>query len=279
MRTWSEVLKLQVPSQGSPEKKTSAAVDGQYALSVVQQDRSSPTDDAGMSENVEDQMFRSVEGQAASDEEEEKWTGDQQYQLAEVKKLLARLPCCSNGYVSRRNLCDDTVIKLGHISKECHKNTIVEIVKQLSVLTEELEMKGKEVKTLDTNMEKVNGLVIYLLGRVAEDWLASKASCCYKFRKGTTCCSILSVPTAVLKLIHIMRQVVNRKIQFFKFSDTLCTLDKTKGSLLGELQQKVEETELLKMELQMLEAERVKLSLVEEKLLDVLQLLQQLRDL
>lgn len=52
-----------------------------------------------------------------------------------------------------------------------------------------------------------------------------------------------------------------------------------KGPLLGELQEKVEETEVLKMELQMLETERVRLSLVEEKLLDVLQLLQQLRDL
>ncbi|NWH75611.1 EFCC1 protein, partial [Piaya cayana] len=46
-----------------------------------------------------------------------------------------------------------------------------------------------------------------------------------------------------------------------------------------ELQQKAEETELLKMELQMLETERVRLSLLEEKLMDVLQLLQQLRDL
>ncbi|NWR77228.1 EFCC1 protein, partial [Centropus unirufus] len=46
-----------------------------------------------------------------------------------------------------------------------------------------------------------------------------------------------------------------------------------------EPQQKVEETELLKMELQMLETERVRLSLLEEKLLDVLQLLQQLRNL
>ncbi|XP_026532105.1 EF-hand and coiled-coil domain-containing protein 1 [Pseudonaja textilis] len=35
----------------------------------------------------------------------------------------------------------------------------------------------------------------------------------------------------------------------------------------------------MKMEFQMLETERVRLSLVEEKLLDVLQLLQQLRDL
>lgn len=48
---------------------------------------------------------------------------------------------------------------------------------------------------------------------------------------------------------------------------------------MKELQQKSEETELLQMELQMLETERVRLSLVEEKLVDILQLLQQLRDL
>lgn len=58
-----------------------------------------------------------------------------------------------------------------------------------------------------------------------------------------------------------------------------CVIVQMKGPSLGELQQKVEETELLKMELQMLETERVRLSLVEEKLMDVLQLLQQLRDL
>ncbi|CAF96967.1 unnamed protein product, partial [Tetraodon nigroviridis] len=46
-----------------------------------------------------------------------------------------------------------------------------------------------------------------------------------------------------------------------------------------ELQQKAEKTELLQVELQMLETERVRLSLVEEKLVDILQLLQQLRDL
>lgn len=52
-----------------------------------------------------------------------------------------------------------------------------------------------------------------------------------------------------------------------------------KDSVVKELQQKSEETELLQMELQMLETERVRLSLVEEKLVDILQLLQQLRDL
>ncbi|XP_066469063.1 EF-hand and coiled-coil domain-containing protein 1 [Tiliqua scincoides] len=198
----SEVLKLQLPSQGGLEQKARAAVDVQYT-SVVQQDRSSPTGGAGISENVEDQMFRSVEGQAASDEEEEKWTGDQQFQ--EVKKLLTKLPCCSSG-------CDDTMIEklmsyFGNTSRDDHEKAIAELVKQLSKLTEQLEMKEQEVKQLETNMEEM------------------------------------------------------------------------KSPLLGELQQKVEETELLKMELQMLETERVRLSLVEEKLLDVLQLLQQLRDL
>lgn len=48
---------------------------------------------------VEEQMFRSVEGQAASDEEEEKWTGEQQSQVDEVKRILTRLSCCRDGYV------------------------------------------------------------------------------------------------------------------------------------------------------------------------------------
>lgn len=59
----------------------------------------------------------------------------------------------------------------------------------------------------------------------------------------------------------------------------LCCVFQMKDSLVQELQQKAEETELLQMELQMLETERVRLSLVEEKLVDILQLLQQLRDL
>lgn len=64
----------------------------------------------------------------------------------------------------------------------------------------------------------------------------------------------------------------------FSWTD-LCCVFQMKDSLVQELQQKAEETELLQMELQMLETERVRLSLVEEKLVDILQLLQQLRDL
>lgn len=47
---------------------------------------------------VEEQLFRSVEGQAASDEEEDKWTGDQQRQVDEVKRILTRLSCCGERY-------------------------------------------------------------------------------------------------------------------------------------------------------------------------------------
>lgn len=47
---------------------------------------------------MEEQLFRSVEGQAASDEEEDKWTGDQQRQVDEVKRILTRLSCCGERY-------------------------------------------------------------------------------------------------------------------------------------------------------------------------------------
>ena len=48
--------------------------------------------------SVEEQLFRSVEGQAASDEEEERWTGEQQRQVDEVKRILTRLSCCGDRY-------------------------------------------------------------------------------------------------------------------------------------------------------------------------------------
>lgn len=47
----------------------------------------------------------------------------------------------------------------------------------------------------------------------------------------------------------------------------------------AEPQQTMVTTEHLRLELQMVETERVRLSLLEEKLVDVLQLLQRLRDL
>ncbi|XP_064012385.1 EF-hand and coiled-coil domain-containing protein 1 isoform X2 [Pogoniulus pusillus] len=201
----SEVARLQLPSRSSPGQREEAAqLEGRFCLPGVQQDRRSPTGGAGVSEN-EDQLFRSVEGQAASDEEEEKWGGDQPSQVDQMKKILAKLPCCGSG-------CDEKTWKklrsyLDTTSPDGHERAPAELTERITELTQQLELKGHEVIKLETNMEEM------------------------------------------------------------------------KGPLLGELQQKVEETELLKMELQMLETERVRLSLVEEKLVDVLQLLQQLRDL
>ncbi|GCB69628.1 hypothetical protein scyTo_0001094 [Scyliorhinus torazame] len=170
------------------------------------QERRSPTGDTETSAyNIEEQLFRSVEGQAASDEEDEKWTEDQKSQVKEVKKLLTRLCCCGNG-------CDDKTIRkllseFGKIRSDESNGAILELVEKVAKLKEQLVFKEYKTQQMETNM------------------------------------------------------------------------DQLKGSLLCELQQKVDETELLQMELQMLETERVRLSLIEEKLIDVLQLLQQLRDL
>nr|CBN80623.1 EF-hand domain-containing protein [Dicentrarchus labrax] len=151
---------------------------------------------------VEEQLFRSVEGQAASDEEEDKWTGDQQRQVDEVKRILTRLSCCGER-------CDDKAFKklmsnFGSSRSEESCSAVVELLERVTRLHKQLELKESKAEI---------------------------------------------------------------------------DMDQMKDSLVQELQQKAEETELLQMELQMLETERVRLSLVEEKLVDILQLLQQLRDL
>nr|XP_009939258.1 PREDICTED: EF-hand and coiled-coil domain-containing protein 1 [Opisthocomus hoazin] len=185
-------------------KERDASPDGRCCLPLVQQDRQAPVGGAAISKD-EDQLFCSVEGQASSEEEEEIGAGDQVPQMEQMKKTLAKLPCCDGG-------CDEKMWKklMSHMettTADGYDAAPAELTEKIVQLTEQLELKGHEVKKLETNMEEM------------------------------------------------------------------------KGPLLGELQQKVEETELLKMELQMLETERVRLSLVEEKLMDVLQLLQQLRDL
>nr|XP_030138938.3 EF-hand and coiled-coil domain-containing protein 1 isoform X2 [Taeniopygia guttata] len=183
----SELERCQLAQQSSPEQ---------------QQQEGAAVAPLGTAD-LEEQLLRSVEGQAASDEEEEKWAGDPAPQLGHAKKILAKLPCCGSG-------CDEKTWRklLSYLeTTSTDGKDPVELSGRISPLTEQPELKGHQEKKLEISMEEM------------------------------------------------------------------------KGPWLGELQQKVEETEVLKMELQMLETERVRLSLVEEKLLDVLQLLQQLRDL
>ncbi|KAM9654869.1 EF-hand and coiled-coil domain-containing protein 1 isoform 3-T3 [Morphnus guianensis] len=148
----TEIVRFQLPSRSSPDQKEGAALPGgRYCLSVVQQDRRSPTGGAGISEN-EDQLFRSVEGQAASDEEEEKWAGDQPPQVDQMKKILAKLPCCGSG-------CDEKMWKklmsyLETTNADGYETAPVELTERITQLTEQLELKGHEVKKLETNMEE-----------------------------------------------------------------------------------------------------------------------------
>ncbi|XP_072239032.1 EF-hand and coiled-coil domain-containing protein 1 isoform X2 [Leuresthes tenuis] len=200
----SEVSKLQLPSRSGVEQQPSISIrPPQRCCLDTQHDRCSPTGRAVTTpDKMEEQLFRSVEGQAASDEEEEKWTGDQQRQVDEVKRILTKLSCCGER-------CDDKAFKklmsnFGSSRSEESCSAVVELLERVTRLHKQLELKESKAE-LD--------------------------------------------------------------------------MDQMKDSLMQELQQKAEETELLEMELQMLETERVRLSLVEEKLVDILHLLQQLRNL
>ncbi|KAM8868626.1 EF-hand and coiled-coil domain-containing protein 1 [Synchiropus picturatus] len=197
----SEVSNVRLTmSSGAEGTVTVGSRTGQRCCSDSQHDRCSPTGRAVTTpDKMEEQLFRSVEGQAASDEEEDKWTGCQQRQVDEVKKILTRLSGCGER-------CEDKAFRklmsnFGSSRSEESCSAVVELLERVTKLHKQLEQREGGVQT-DTDQ-----------------------------------------------------------------------------ILVQELQQKAEETELLHMELQMLETERVRLSLVEEKLVDILLLLQQLRDL
>ncbi|KAM9592533.1 EF-hand and coiled-coil domain-containing protein 1 isoform 1-T1 [Trichechus inunguis] len=205
----SEVTQLPVSSQASPDPE---AKSGEPEESVARDPDPPPEGAAWQSdsssgsrrldETGDEQLFRSVEGQAASDEEdaeEKKWQEGQRAPAAEVKKLLAGLSGCGSG-------CDGQPAKklmtyFGHFGNADHTCTLGELKAHVAMLVEQLGTQGCIGKTLGTPGEE------------------------------------------------------------------------------AELQRKVEENEHLRLELQIVETERVRLSLLEEKLVDVLQLLQRLRTL
>lgn len=197
----SEESKLQLPSNGRAEHQLGRM--SQRCWSDAQHDRRSPTGRAVTTpDKLEEQLFRSVEGQAASDEEEDKWTGDQQKQVDEMKRTLARLSNCSDR-------CDDRPFRklmsnFGSSRSEESCIAVMELLERVTRLHKQLELKESRAEI---------------------------------------------------------------------------DMDQMKDSLMQDLQLKAVETELLQKELQKLETDRVRLSLVEEKLVDILQLLQQLRDL
>ncbi|KAI4563515.1 hypothetical protein MJG53_016089 [Ovis ammon polii x Ovis aries] len=162
--------------------------------------KSSEPEDARASPGLDEQLFRSVEGQAASDEEDdhERWR-EARRPPAEVTALLASLSGC-------RSRCDDQMAKklmtcFSHLGGANHARALGELEACVAMVVEQLGSRGCGAKTLRTPEEE------------------------------------------------------------------------------AELQRKVGENESLRQELQLVETERVRLSLLEEKLEDVLGLLQKLRDL
>ncbi|KAB0362972.1 hypothetical protein FD754_007128 [Muntiacus muntjak] len=152
------------------------------------------------SPGLDEQLFRSVEGQAASDEDDDhEKCQEAQRPPAEVTALLSVLSGCGRG-------CDDRTAKklmthFSHLGGANHAHALGELEACVAMLVEQLGSQGCDPKTLRTPEEE------------------------------------------------------------------------------AELQRKVGENEDLRQELQMVETERVRLSLLEEKLEDVLGLLQRLRDL
>ncbi|XP_052357310.1 EF-hand and coiled-coil domain-containing protein 1 [Oncorhynchus keta] len=150
----SEVSKLQLSGCTRANKQVGGACGPvQRCCLDDQQDRWSPT---GRSEttpdNSQEQLFRSVEGQAASDDDEEKWTGEQQRQVDEMKRILARLSCCGDR-------CDDKAMKklLSHFSgsrrrggKDWELNSLLEVDMKDWELNNllEVDMKDWELNSL-----------------------------------------------------------------------------------------------------------------------------------
>nr|XP_031326896.1 EF-hand and coiled-coil domain-containing protein 1 isoform X2 [Camelus dromedarius] len=123
-----------------PEAKTSGPEDGETrdpdpppegAWGSDSNSGSRPLDEARASPVVDEQLFRSVEGQAASDEEDNdhKWR-EEQRPPAEVTTLLASLSGCGKG--------------------ANHARTLGELEARVAMLVEQLDTQGCSRKTLGT---------------------------------------------------------------------------------------------------------------------------------
>ncbi|XP_036260589.1 EF-hand and coiled-coil domain-containing protein 1-like isoform X4 [Molothrus ater] len=106
----------------------------------------------GTADHAEEQLCRSVEGQAASDEEEEEqWPGHRAPQLSHARRILAKFPCCGSG-------CDEKTWRklLSYLeTSSTEGKDPVELLGTISPLTEQPELKGHQEKKLETSMEEV----------------------------------------------------------------------------------------------------------------------------
>ncbi|XP_039626846.1 EF-hand and coiled-coil domain-containing protein 1 [Polypterus senegalus] len=157
----STVIQAQVPMKSPPGEENVGATDlskRECCLST-QQDRRSPTGHAETSpDGMGEQLFRSVEGQAASDEEEDKWIVEQQSQVDNVRRILSKLSCC-------RDRCEDKTMKkmLSYFKgteSDGHLNLVVELLDQMTMLTKQLEQQDNEMKKMEEAMNQIKSTLI-----------------------------------------------------------------------------------------------------------------------
>ncbi|MED6252416.1 hypothetical protein ATANTOWER_011462 [Ataeniobius toweri] len=151
----SEVSKFQLSSSTRAEQQPCVSRgQGQRCCQDLHHDRCSPTGRAVTTpDKMEEQLFRSVEGQAASDEEEDRRTEEQQRQVEEVKRILTRLSCCGQR-------CGDKAMKkltfnLGSLRSEESHSAVVELLERVTRLHKELELKESQAEmNMDQNVSR-----------------------------------------------------------------------------------------------------------------------------
>ncbi|KAG1949670.1 EF-hand and coiled-coil domain-containing protein [Pimephales promelas] len=151
----SEVSKTSVAFIGKADRRhNGASRPAPRCCLDTEQDRHSPTGRAEtLPDTMEEQLFRSVEGQAASDEEEERWTGEQQRQVDEVKRILTRLSCCGDR-------CDEKAVKkllshFGDSRTEESQTAVLELLERVTRLNKQLELKESQARRVEMDTDQV----------------------------------------------------------------------------------------------------------------------------
>ncbi|XP_067287196.1 EF-hand and coiled-coil domain-containing protein 1 isoform X2 [Pseudorasbora parva] len=165
----SEVSKTSVPFISKPDRRYNGASQPAPRCCLdTEQDRRSPTGRAEtVSDTMEEQLFRSVEGQAASDEEEERWTGEQQRQVDEVKRILTRLSCCGDR-------CDEKAVKkllshFGDSRTEESQTAVLELLERVTRLNKQLELKESQARRAEMDTDQMRDALVQELQQKAEE--------------------------------------------------------------------------------------------------------------
>uniref|UniRef100_UPI00398EF0B1 EF-hand and coiled-coil domain-containing protein 1-like n=1 Tax=Pristiophorus japonicus TaxID=55135 RepID=UPI00398EF0B1 len=154
----------------------------------------------------------------------------------------------------------------GHPSCNQEEERLLRTVEGRAALDEEEESCAEEQcgQMMEVNRESYSGEGCH--STMLQRLLSHNCSCAKKN-------GAMASPTREGELTAQLKNTEKRE------AELQMEIEKLTCSMTKELQLKGEEVEMLRMEVQMVEADRVRLSLIEETLTDVLQLLQQLRAL